>query len=258
MRSLATVVLLLSFSTLTAQSAEDLANEALKQQDAKRYEQAIASYESLVAQGYASPDLHYNLGLAYYQTDDLGQAILHLEKALKLAPYDKKVEKNLELIRNEQVDGLLPLPNFFLYDWWHNVAARLQPDTWAILAIVVALLGALGLALWFTHRKNDQAPEWYHKRRRHLVLGSPLVLLLALFFVLFANSRYQALARADQAVLLGTEIALYAAPNQESTIDLTLHEGLRVRILDEYEGWQKIELVDGRSGWVQKDAVATI
>ncbi len=258
MRSLATLLLLVSFLGLTAQSAEDLARDAAKQQDAKRYEQAIASYESLITQGYSSSDLHYNLGLAYYQNTDLGHAILHLEKAYKLAPYDKQVEKNLELIRNEQVDGLLPLPTFFLYEWWHKIAARLQPDIWAVLAIVLAILGAVGFIFWFRFRKSTQPPTWYPKWHRRFLLGSPVVLLLALLFVLFANSRNQALANFDKAVLLAPEVALYAAPNQESTVDLTLHEGLRVRILDNYEGWRKIELVDGRSGWVQKDTLEAI
>ena len=71
MRSLATLLLLVSFLGLTAQSAENLARDAAKQQDAKRYEQAIASYESLITQGYSSSDLHYNLGLAYYQNSEL-------------------------------------------------------------------------------------------------------------------------------------------------------------------------------------------
>lgn len=258
MRSLASLILLICLFNLSAQDAAEVAREAVKQQDAQRYEQAIAGYQSLLAQGYSSADLHYNIGLAYYQSEDLGRAILHLEKAFKLAPYDGKIEKNLELIRNEQVDGLLPFPTFFLYDWWHKVAARLHPDIWAFLAISLALLGAAGLIVWYRFRKTEHAPGWYPKWRRRLLIGSPISLLFALLFVLFASSRSQALARTDQAVLISPEISLYAAPNQESNIDLTLHEGLRVIILDEYEGWRKVELVDGRSGWVQRGTLESI
>ena len=256
--TLLALFVLLASTVATGQSAEELAQQANQQLDAQRYEQAIASYESLLAQGYSSASLHYNLGMAYYQSQGLGSAILHLEKALKLAPYDGKIEKNLELIRNEQVDGLLPLPTFFLYNWWHNIAARLKPDAWAIIAVILAVLGAFGLALWFRYRRVTDAPSWFSRWRRRLFISSPLLLSLAVLFVLFAASRTAALALNDQAVLLAPEIIVYATPDENSSQDMTLHEGLRVRLLDTYENWNKIELVDGRSGWVKTEQLAEI
>ena len=241
-----------------AQSAEEVAHQGNQQLGAQRYEQAIASYESLLAQGYSSASLHYNLGMAHYHASALGAAILHLEKAYKLAPYDGQIEKNLELIRNEQKDGLLPLPTFFLYNWWHNIAARLQPDAWAVLAVVFIILGALGLAGWFRYRKAANAPTWFTRWRRRLLIAAPILLVLSLLFVLFATTRTAALASKNQAVLLSPEVVVYATPDENSDQGLTLHEGLRVRLLDTYEGWRKIELVDGRSGWVKSDQLAEI
>ncbi|MEL6656505.1 MAG: SH3 domain-containing protein [Bacteroidota bacterium] len=247
------------FGTLTlAQSAEEVVEQANQQLGAQRYEQAIASYESLISQGYSSASLHFNLGMAHYHAAALGPAILHLEKARKLAPYDGKIEKNLELIRNEQKDGLLPLPTFFLYDWWHNIAARLRPDAWAVLAVIFMILGALGVASWFRYRKAANAPAWFARWRRRLLLTAPILLVFALLFVLFATTRTTALAKKDQAVLLRAEVIVYATPDEKSNQDITLHEGLRVRLLDTYEGWKKIELVDGRSGWVKSDQLAEI
>ena len=81
---------------------------------------------------------------------------------------------------------------------------------------------------------------------------------MALLFVLFAATRTTALASKDQAVLLAPEVIVYATPDANSNQDITLHEGLRVRLLDTYESWRKIELVDGRSGWVKAEQVAEI
>ena len=258
-----TATLLLLFGlvigqSLLAQSAEEVARNAYQHLEAKRYNEAIAAYESLMAQAYSSPDLHYNLGLAYYRNEQLGPAILQLEKAHKLAPYDNKIEKNLDLLRNEQEDGLLPLPTFFLYRWWHNVAARLQPDAWAYLSVILAILGALGFITWLSYRKQATAPGWFKKWRRRLVIAAPIAFILALLFVLFANSRAQSLARVDQAILTSPEVELHATPAADAAVDRLIHEGLRVRVLDSYESWKKIELVDGTNGWIQASDLEVI
>lgn len=241
------------------QSAEERAQAAFQQLDAQRYPQAISAYEQLLQEGYSSAGLHYNLGLAYYRTEKLGPAILQMEKAQKLAPYDKEVRKNLDLLRNEQEDGLLPLPTFFLYDWWHRIAARLQPDTWSVLAIFFTFIGVALLMSWSWFRNGAGTPAWYPTQRAtQLPFYSATLILLAILFIFFANSRTTALAREDQAVILPKTVAVHIAPGDDTEVDFQLHEGLRVQLLDDFEGWRKIELVDGRTGWVLKDAVGVI
>jgi tetratricopeptide (TPR) repeat protein len=253
------LIVIVMSSSGWSQSAEERARAAFQRLDAQRHEEAIGGYEQLLEEGYSSVGLHYNLGLAYYRNEQLGPALLHLEKAHKLAPYDKEVRKNLQLIRNEQEDGMLPLPTFFLYDWWHRVAARLQPDSWGVLALVFLFFGVGLILAWLWFRRAEQQPKWYPQTRalRLPLLGSMLS-VLALLFVLFANSRVKALARNDQAVILPASVDVRVAPSEDTDIDFQLHEGLRVRILDDFEGWRKVELVDGRSGWVEREKAETI
>lgn len=253
--------LCLAVSTITAwsQSVEERSQAAFQQLDAQRYPQAISAYEQLLEEGYASAGLHYNLGLAYYRTEKLGPAILQMEKAKKLAPYDKEIRKNLDLLRNEQEDGLLPLPTFFLYDWWHRIAARLQPDTWGVLAIFFTFIGIGILMNWLWFRNGAGTPAWYPtKRAAQLPFYGATLILLAILFIFFANSRTKALARADQAVILPQKVEVRIAPGEDTEVDFEVHQGLRVRLLDDFEGWRKVELVDGRTGWVLKDAVGVI
>jgi len=241
------------------QSAEERAQRAFQQLDAQRYPEAISAYEQLLEEGYSSAGLHYNLGLAYYRTEKLGLAMLQMEKAKKLAPYDKEVRKNLDLLRNEQEDGLLPIPTFFLYDWWHRIAARLQPDSWGVLAILFTFIGVGLLMSWLWFRNRATPPAWYPaKRGTQLPIYGGTLILLAILFIFFASSRTKALARADQAVILPKTVDVHIAPEADTEVDFQLHEGLRVRLLDNFEGWRKVELVDGRTGWVLKDAVGVI
>lgn len=251
--------LLLVVTSSWCQSAEERAQEAFQQLDAQRYPQAIGAYEKLLQEGYSSAGLHYNLGLAYYRTEKLGPAILQMEKAKKLAPYDKEVRKNLDLLRNEQEDGLLPIPTFFLYDWWHRVAARLQPDTWSVMAIFFTFIGVALLMSWLWFPNGTSTPAWYPtKRAAQLPFYGATLIMLAILFIFFANSRTTALARADQAVVLPKTVDVRIAPGDDTEVDFQLHEGLRVRLLDNFEGWRKIELVDGRTGWVLEEEVGVI
>ena len=46
------------------------------------FQQAIADYEALLKQG-ASADLYYNLGNAYYRSENITQAVLNYEPACR-------------------------------------------------------------------------------------------------------------------------------------------------------------------------------
>jgi tetratricopeptide (TPR) repeat protein len=258
MRILLILGLFLLGFTSQAQTAAEQAQAAYQLQVQQKYPAAIKAYQKLLRKGYQSADLHYNLGLAYYRNQQLGFAILEMEKANRLTPYDRQITKNLELLRNEQADGLPPLPRFFLSDWWLRVAARLTPTTWGIMAIVLLCLagGALmvrssKLAAWQPGGKWATWRRW----RPIISLGS---FVLAVLFVGLALARQAELARTDQGVVTAPVVDLHIAPGDDAAVDFQVHEGLRVRIADNFKGWTKVVLVDGREGWVKADAVGEI
>ncbi|RME94524.1 MAG: hypothetical protein D6772_14470 [Bacteroidetes bacterium] len=231
---------------LHAQSAE----AAYAAQIRGQYAQAIALYDSLLKAGYTSADLHYNLSLAYHAQGDLGRAILHLEKAARLKPYDREIQTNLRLLRNEQQDGILPLPQFFLKNWILSLGARLAVDTWAVLACLFAVLAVLILAAGLR--------GWALPMRKLWPLGMSILMVLSILCVVVAAYRSKELARTDQGVLLPAELTPRVAPAADAEDQFTVHAGLRVRILDRFEDWTKIQLPDGREGWLPQAAVGQI
>lgn len=62
-----------------AQNEETLRNfdEGNTYYAAGEYQKAISSYELAIASGYASAELYYNTGNAYYRLDELGMAMLY-------------------------------------------------------------------------------------------------------------------------------------------------------------------------------------
>src|SRR6266705_1854852 len=70
-------------SSALAQSDADFAN-ANQDYAQGNFKEAISGYETLVRSGQWSANLFYDLGNAYFRTDDFGHAILNYERALAL------------------------------------------------------------------------------------------------------------------------------------------------------------------------------
>src|SRR5215468_195820 len=65
------------------------------------FTQAISGYESLVRAGQWSANLFYDLGNAYFRTNDFGYAILNYERALALERHHPEATANLQIARDE-------------------------------------------------------------------------------------------------------------------------------------------------------------
>src|SRR5712692_1720002 len=70
------------------------------------YQQAIAGYEQLIATGIHNAKLYYNLGNAYFRRNDLGKAILHYRRGLRLEPGNRQIQANLNYTRSRRVDQI--------------------------------------------------------------------------------------------------------------------------------------------------------
>ena len=67
-------------------------------------------------------------------------------------------------------------------------------------------------------------------------------------FSLWQKADYE---RADSAIVMRPVSSVKSSPAAESSTDLfILHEGTKVKILDEVGDWRNISLADGRQGWM--------
>ena len=57
--------------------------------------------------------------------------------------------------------------------------------------------------------------------------------------------------KVDDAIVMRPVTSVKSSPSSESSQDLfILHEGTKVKIIDEVGGWNNVELADGRQGWL--------
>src|SRR5580698_7769574 len=84
---------------------------------ADEYRESAQVLESILADGFRSGAVYYNLGNAYYRAGQYGRAIAAYRKARPYRPRDPYLEANLRHVLSV-APGKLPEPP---PAWWHHV-----------------------------------------------------------------------------------------------------------------------------------------
>lgn len=213
----------------------------------------IAALDSLRATGAVSKELYLALGNAYHKDERPGLAILSYERGLRLAPGDADLENNLRFVREDAGINELKVREFFLTGWWRSVGAFLGASVSQWLALLLWALAIGGAAFWFLRRKKME-----EKERFALLPAAAFCLVLAGLFYSLGNSRANYLANDREAVLVARDANLRVAPGPDATLEAELSEGVTFRVLDEFDGYVKVVLDNGKQGYLPEKAIERI
>ncbi len=207
------------------------------------YAQALKDWEDVRATGMMSRELYYNLGNAYFKTGEVAPAILWYERALRLDPSDADVRYNLDFARAQTQDKIDQVPEVFFRQWGRALCYSLPSNTWAVLAILL-FAATVALALLFLLGRSSGG------RRVGFFAGIACLLLFSLSWGMAQWQKNEA-RRQDMAIVMRPVSSIKSSPSADSAKDLfILHEGTRVRVLDNVSDFSNIELADGRQGWI--------
>ena len=237
-------------ATLWAQSNQELSRQGIEAYNQGRYDQAIEQWEQVLAQGQECGELYYNLGNAYFRTEQWGRCLLCYERARRLMPQDRDLRENLELAYAKTQDHQTEIPKIFFVRWWNNLIMSLSAHGWMNLTIVIAmLLGACIVVFCLAH--DYQLRKW--TLVGNFVLGA--VLLLVLVCTL---SMGQKTTQHNDAIIQEPVSIVKSAPDSKSVDKFVLHEGTKVHIEEESGSWIRIRIGDGNSGWMAMQEVEII
>lgn len=216
----------------------------------QQYQQAIKDYEELLHDG-VSAELYYNLGNAYYRTDNITWAVLNYERALLLSPGDGDIRFNLQMARSKTIDKITPESEMFFVTWYHALVNIMSVDGWARTALVsFALAIVLALAYLFSAR------IWVRKVGFFGGLAFIAVFILA---NLFAYQQRQELVNRTGAIIISSAVPVKSTPSKSGTDLFILHEGTKVEITDgTMRGWKEIRVADGKEGWIETSKIEII
>lgn len=207
------------------------------------YQQAIKDYEDLLKNG-VSPEIYYNLGNAYYRTDNITKAVLAYERARLLSPGDEDINFNLQFARSKTIDKITPEGEMFFVTWYKALVNFACTDTWAktgIIAIILALV--LVLVYLFASKLVLRKAGFF---------GSLFFFVVFLASTLFAYQQKQMLIHRTGAIIIAPTVNVKKTPSKQSADQFVIHEGTRVDITDKsMNGWRAIHVADGREGWIE-------
>lgn len=241
--SLVLLLLPTSVFAITKQNADDCYKKG-------NYQQAIIDYNELLRKG-VSADLYYNLGNAYYRSDNLAHAILSYERALRLAPGDNDIRFNLQFANSKTIDKITPTDDNVFATWYKSVVNFTSVNNWArvaIFSIIVALI--LMLVYLFASRIIIRKVGFY---------GGIIFIVIFILSNVFAWQQKNDYEHRTGAIIMVPSVGVKASPVSKSADSFVLHEGTHVDVTDDgVKGWKAIRVADGREGWINPSAIEMI
>lgn len=214
------------------------------------YTEAIEWYEQVLAEGFTSAELHYNLGNAYYRTDDMPHAILNYERALRIRPSMSDAKENLLLAQSKTVDHIDELPQFFATRWYNWLRTCVVPATWRTICILLLVIAVAATVVVIVGRST--------KLRRWclgVAIAGAILFVLAMAMLLSSTQWRNA---HSEAIVMQQSVTVKGSPENQSSDKMILHAGTKVTISETLAGWNKIAIADGTSGWCPEEAIERI
>jgi tetratricopeptide (TPR) repeat protein len=244
------LILFFILASMSQLMGNDLLQKAEKAYDSKKYKEAIESYITLVKEGYKSYQLYYNLGNAYYRNNDIGQAIYYYELARKIEPNDEDVSINLSKAAAKTTDKIDSKENFFISAVKTNVLTTFTTSQWAWFTIVSLALAAF---LFFVFVNSSVVIL-----KRISFLFSIVFVIAFIITYFLGNSARNAKYENKFAIILSKEVRIMNEPTVSGTSKFSLHEGTKIRVVENNGDWVLIKLDNGNEGWVKLVDVGVI
>ena len=247
-KSVASIAVLLMLLPMTANAATKADADSAYVNG--NYQEAIKVYESLLKQG-ESAELYYNLGNAYYRTENITRAVLNYERALLLSPGDGDIRFNLQIARSKTIDKIVPESEMFFVTWYRSLVNIMSVDGWGRMALVsLALVIVLFLVYLFSARVWVQKVGFF---------GGGILLVVFVLSNFFAWQQRQQLLNREGAIVVAPSVTVKSTPAQNGTDLFILHEGTKVVITDgSMKSWREIRLADGKKGWIESKKIELI
>lgn len=191
----------------------------------------------------------YNLGLTEYKLGSPGQALGYWRRAQFLSPDFPSVKSAIlfaetQLQLPQRLAGPVKKASHFLYysPW---------SPFFYFVALVLLLLGTRTLVLFLKKRRQAREQD---QALPHFPL-SPLFLILLATLILYPMALGLLESQQETATIIQKNLETKSGPDTENASLFTLNEGELVRVLDQVQGWIKIQDSQGRLGWVHADQI---
>jgi tetratricopeptide (TPR) repeat protein len=237
-------IILLIVQVSFAQKAFEQGNQFYQKE---KYQEAIKSYESVLASGKQSAELYFNLGNSYYKLHKVAPAIYNLEKALQLNPSDADIQTNLDFARKMAIDDIKEVPKVGFNKLLQDLTSSYHFDTWAWIAVILSFVFLGFFAAYY------YSPTAFKKR----MYFTAMFLVLLGITISFSSGMYEKnrTSKEKPAIVFAEKVEVKSEPKASSPNAFILHEGTKVNVLESIANWKKIQLADETTGWIESESI---
>ena len=244
------VFFLLAYCLCAKASAADLLNQSFNGANLlykeSKYNEAIAEYNNILARGFESGNIYYNLGNCYVKTGELGRAALNYERAGFFLPADSDLRSNYDY-----VISLLHLTDRQVQGKWYLVVLDRMFRNMGIdqLTVFLAVLYLLIVLFFILRIFVGTAVNAYR----------PVTVILLLLLILGGISLERKINLFNKgAIVISKEAEVKFGPFESATAYFNLSEGSRIEVIEKGPDWYKIRRADGKTGWINKASLSLI
>jgi tetratricopeptide (TPR) repeat protein len=240
-------VILLTIPAITQDTLGGNAEQASLAYEQGDYSLAIDLYDSLIEAGVHNASLYLNLGNAYYQTNQLADAMLNFRRAYEFQPRDSQINENLALVRANRVD-ILSEDSF----WLDRLAS------WTAQILAISELGWIVFAVWLSG--FGFVFTWILRRvwRRKLQTAIICMIIMNLIGLTLLGSRLYVSEKRPVAIVMALSTSVMSGPGEDYMQLYRLYAAAEIRLLEKREGWARFSLPDGRQGWIEMSAIEEV
>ena len=224
-------LLFLATTTIFAQNNETLFKQAEEFYNQGNYQEAIDNYQRILQT----------------KKEEIANSIYYYEKALALSPDDLSIKNNLKYAQQMVLDNIHPLPKVWTQRVIEKISGLNSANGWGILSISAMLVFIMSFLFYYFSK---------------IVFRKRLFFTIMVFSIFFSVGSYflgdtvkSYLHSQQYAILFDKEVKFYEKPSSNSKEIFTLHEGVKVKIIEQSENWVKTKIADGRTGWVTKNTL---
>lgn len=241
---------LLSIQSIAETNSELLFEKANSEYKLAKYQSAIALYDSLIKMGYEESDLFYNLGCAYFKKGELGLSKLYYEKARILNPGDQDILHSLSVVNARLIDKVEPVPQLFVIRWWNDLKESNAMTTLFYLSFIFLCLVAAAIVVYYWWDIL-----WIRRTAFFAGIIFSLIFILNIFLLL---DKSEDMSAHRMAILIENTFTAKSSPDRTGIDAFSIHEGIKIEIIDELDDWLKIRLTDGKIGWIPSYTIQRI
>lgn len=236
------ILLVFTVGLTQARSAEVL-SRADSLYHAGSYSEAIGLYQQVLKQPGADAGVYYNLGNAYYRTQQYPMALVCYERFIKAYPGDTDAQLNLRLTRSKLSIKEQPRSDFFFVTWWNDFRESHSVTRLLLYAGIILLCCLLCFAGYLFLRRL----LW----RKICFSLSVVLFIVTLLLNVFAIQRSYLAANTQYVVVMHDGVLQDNPVNNAKSLH-KIHAGEKALVVETYQNtWLKIEMPDNHTGWIK-------